>query len=316
MRIDIHAHYFPTEYLDMLERFGSRNTAMAQNLLAGNKPGDMEDRFQMMDIAGVGMQILSVTPQVPYFENEAYAVEAARLANDMYAELVQAYPDRFKAFAITPLPHVEASLTEMARGLDELGMVGVAVSTTVLGKTLADPQFEPFFAELDRRGSTLFVHPAGAGAGKFTAMFGLNWMIGAPFEDTYAVLHLILSGLTTRFPHINIVACHLGGTLPFLLDRIDHQYSPDNAPVKLQEKPGILARRLWYDTVSHGSIAALRCTRDTIGASRLILGSDYPYQLHEWYTNSVTYIQESGLPADDIQAILEGNAEQLPGMKG
>ena len=144
-------------------------------------------------------------------------------------------------------------------------------------------------------------------------MFGLDWMIGAPFEDTYAALHLILSGLTTRYPHIKIISCHLGGTLPFLMQRIDHQYAPGAAPI--QEKPGTLARRFWFDTVAHGSIPALRCACETFGSSRLVLGTDYPYQLWERYKEAITYVQDAGLPAGDVDAILDQTAVQLLDLK-
>ena len=119
----------------------------------------------MMDAAGVDVQVVSAVAAPPYFQDEAIAVEAARLGNDLCAEAVSQHRPRLLAFAVTPLPHVEASIEEARRALDELGMVGVAVASSVLGRSLADPTFEPFYAELDRRGATLLVHPAGDGAG-------------------------------------------------------------------------------------------------------------------------------------------------------
>ena len=96
--------------------------------------------------------MLSVSPQLPYFEDETHAVEAARAINDLYADLVRRYPTRFAAFAATPLPHIDAALAEMEHALDQLHMVGVTVATSVLGRSLADPELEPLFAELDRQG--------------------------------------------------------------------------------------------------------------------------------------------------------------------
>lgn len=309
MRIDVHAHYFPVAYLDLLERFGSRSTHLGRNLLASEEQSELDARFQMMDEAGVALQILSASPQLPYFENEANAIEAARVGNDLYAELVQRHPQRFRAFVAPPLPHIDAAIAELARGLDELGMVGATVTTTINGKSLADPQFEPFFAELERREAVLFVHPAGIGAGEFTQMYGLNWVVGAPFEDTYAALHLVLSGLTVRHPRIKFIIPHLGGTLPILLERIKHQARPSEATHN--QSPAELLKRLWYDTISHGSIPALHCACETLGAAQLVLGTDYPYQLWQRHKNAITYIQEAGLPAHDTEAILEQTAARL-----
>lgn len=314
MRLDIHAHYFPTEYLDLLEQFGSRSARASRNLLAGKDPADLAARFQMMERAGVERQVLSVGPQVPAFEDEGRGIAAARLANDLYAEIVRLYPGRFLAFAVTPLPHVEAAVAELARGLDTLGMVGVTTTTSVLGRSLIDPAFEPFFAELDRRSAVLFLHPAGAGLGEQVSILGLTWIVGAPFEDTAASLHLLLSGLTTRHPNIRIIVPHLGGTLPFLLARVDSLWSPA-AEDTLRAAPSILARRLWYDTVSHGSAPALRCACDVLGAGRLLLGSDYPYLQWEKYQRAVTYIEDSGLPPAEAEAILDRNAVQLLGLE-
>lgn len=310
MRIDVHAHYFPTEYLNLLDKLGSPLTRGARNMQAGKEPGDLEARFAMMDEAGIDLQILSVAPTVPYFQNESDAVEAARLANNLYAEIVREYPNRFKAFAITPLPHIEASLAELARGLDELEMVGVAITTTVVGKMLTDAHFDPFFAELDQRGATLFLHPAGVDLGEYTRAFGLTWMVGAPFEDTYAALHLILSGLTTRYPRIKIIVPHLGGTLPFLMNRVDSQY-PVFGTGQIKEAPSTLAKRLWYDTVSHGNIPALRCACEALGASQLVLGTDYPYLRGEKFKRAVSYIRDASLAEEEVKAILENNVQNL-----
>src|SRR5438067_6386468 len=190
MRIDVHAHCYATEYLDLLDRYGGSpcGTDVARNLRADNTPGDLEARLRLMDQAGVDRQVLSMSPQLPYFDDQARAVEAARLANDVYAQLVQQYPDRFLAFACIPLPHVAASLAELSRALDQLGMVGATIATSVRDRSIVDPAFEPFWAELDRRGTVLVIHSAGLGAcAPLLQAHKLAWPIGAPLEDTIAI---------------------------------------------------------------------------------------------------------------------------------
>lgn len=315
MRIDVHAHCFPDEYLDLLQRFGSDATDLSRGLGAGSSHDELAARLDLMDSVKVQMQVLSPSPQLPYFENEAHATEAARMINDLYADLVGRYPDRFAAFATTPFPHVEASLAEVERALDVPGMVGVTMATTVLGRSLVDPAFEPFYAELDRRGAVLYVHPAGAGAcSPLISSYGLTWPIGAPIEDTIAVTHLIVKGIPLRYPHLKIINSHLGGALPMLLQRLDNQYSW--AVPETPELPSLQARRMWYDTVGHFHVPALRCACESLGADRLVLGTDFPYLPGEWYRRSVTFIEDAGLPESDVHRILETNAEALLGRQG
>jgi 6-methylsalicylate decarboxylase len=114
-----------------------------------------------MDRAGIEMQVLSASPQLPHAEDGEKAAEVARFVNDQYAELVGRYPDRFRAFAALPMPNVEESLGEMRRALDELRMAGVVMNTSVLGRALVEPDFEPIFAELNNRSAVLYLHRPG-----------------------------------------------------------------------------------------------------------------------------------------------------------
>jgi 6-methylsalicylate decarboxylase len=310
MRIDVHAHYFPETYLDLLQRFGSEATDVARNRDAGGGSDEMEARLELMDSAQVQMQVLSVSPQLPYFEDEAHAIEAARSINDLYADLVGRYPTRFAAFAATPLPHIDAALAEIERTLDQLHMAGVTVATSVLGRSLADPQFEPLYAELNRRGAVLYIHPAGVSAcSPLIADYGLTWPIGAPIEDTISATQLIFKGIPVRYPHIKIINSHLGGALPMLLQRLDNQYSWV-AP-EITEPPSTQARRMWYDTVGHFHVPALRCACESFGADRLVLGTDFPYLSGARYRRSVAYIEDAGLSTADAHGILDTNAASL-----
>lgn len=315
MRIDVHAHYWPARYLDLLEASGSRLTGLARNLGAGGERKELEGRFRMLEAAEIDLQVVSTPAQVPYFLDPPAAVAAARLANDLSTELVERFPDRFRAFAVTPLPHIEASLKELGRALDELGMVGIAITTTVLGRSLADPAWAPLFAEFDRRRAVLFLHPAGSGTGRQTRVLGLNWMVGAPIEDTCAALHLILGGVTSRFPNVRIVVPHLGGTLPFVIGRIDSQYSPQRGR-DLAASPSELARQLWYDTVSYAHLPALRCASETFGTDRLLLGTDYPYAPGDRLRRAASYAEAAGLSPAQVDAIQSGNARELLNLGG
>src|SRR5262245_12638392 len=124
MIVDVHAHYFPKEYNDLLLRIGGRSLpeaarAMTARPMRNDDLAGIAVRLAQMDEAGVRMQVLSPAASPPYADKEVDAVEAARLINDRYAELARAYPGRFAAFVSLPLPHIDSALAEMARGLDE-----------------------------------------------------------------------------------------------------------------------------------------------------------------------------------------------------
>lgn len=311
MRNDVHAHYWTDEYLDLVAGFGKQDTATQRGLGAGGG-GELAARLALMDRAGIDMQILSASPQLPHFAEEANAVRAARFVNDQYAAVVAAHPDRFRAFAALPLPHVDAALAELSRAIDELGMLGATITTSILGRSPADAAWAPIFAELNRGGVALYVHPAGCGAGSpLISPYHLTWMIGAPIEDTVAVLHFITHGIPNRYPHMKIIASHLGGMLPMVLQRLDDHYrleAPD-----MPELPSLAARRLWYDTVSHYYAPALRCACESLGADRLVLGTDFPYEAGDLFLKAVSYVGES-LAAADARAVLDVNAAALFGL--
>lgn len=306
MRVDVHAHLWSSRYLDLIE-----DGSTWGGLRAGVTDGELDARFGLMDAAGIELQVLSATPVPPHLPGEHDAVRAARLVNDEYAELVRRFPGRFRAFAALPLPHADASLTELARCLDELDMVGAAITTSVLGRSLADPAFLPVYAELDRRGSVLFVHPAGTGAESPLITGDMTWSVGAPVEDTIAVARLILDGIPSRFPHLEIIVPHLGGALPMLVERLDRQFTWESPGTP--ERPRDAIRRMWFDTVAHDHIPALRAAVDSLGADRLVLGTDYPFQAGDAFLEAVTFIQRAGLADADVDRILDVNAASLLG---
>jgi predicted TIM-barrel fold metal-dependent hydrolase len=312
MRIDVHAHYWPEDYLDLLVDLGQADAGAARGLGAGGG-AEMAARLHLMDRAGVQMQVLSACPQTPYGGDGTKAANAARFVNDQYAELAERHRDRFAAFAALPMPHLEESVGEMRRALDQLGMAGVAMNTSVLGRALVEPEFEPVFAELNRRGAVLYLHPAGNSAcTPLIRDYHLTWMVGAPVEDTISIMQLITRGLPARYPHITIINSHLGGALPMLLQRADDQYgweAPDTP-----ERPSAAARRMFYDTVGHGHIPALRCAIDSFGADRLLLGTDFPYENGDTFTRAIDYINDPQIDPDAARAILDHNASALLGI--
>ena len=319
MIVDVHAHYFPKAYNALLLRIGGRSLPEAARPatarpMRDDEPSGIPARLQQMDEAGVQLQVLSPAASPPYAEKEAEAVEAARLLNDCYAELADTYPGRLAAVVSLPLPHIDASLREMERGLDRLGMLGVAMTCSCFDRSTAEAEFEPLYEEMNRRGAVLNYHPIQNGiCSPMINDYRFTVSVGASLEDSAIVLHLIARRVPQRYPRIKYVIPHLGGIIPMLLQRLDNQV-PSQYP-DLPERPSVTARRFYYDTVGHGSQAALLGAWKAFGPEQLVAGSDYPVLLpFETYRQTFHYIRESSLPAADVDAILDHNAQKLLGL--
>ena len=317
MICDVHAHYIPQAFSDFMgDRFPPRvgtatPTGIARHPVS-DSISDIQGRLELMDAAGVERQILSPHRQ-PYLPDEAEGVRAAQLLNDGYAELAQCYPARISAYVALPLPHIAASLAEMERRLGQLGCVGVNMNISCLGRSIAEPEFEPIYAEMDRRGAILFVHPSVTGVcSPVINDWGFRASIGNSVEDAMFVAHMIARQIPLRYPKIRFIVPHLGGPIPMLLNRLDKQGVRDLGA--LPELPSVTARRFWYDTVCYGSQAAMTCACAAFGADRLVTGSDYPVlQDYESYRETFAFI-ERVLPAADAERILHHNAQALFGL--
>jgi len=259
--------------------------------------------------------VLSPAASPPYAEKEADAVATARLINDAYAELARKHPGRFNAVVSLPLPHIDASLREMERGLDQLGMLGVSMTCSCFDRSTAEAEFEPLYQEMNRRRAVLNYHPIQNGiCSPMINDYGFTVSVGASLEDAAIVLHLIARRIPERFPNIRYVVPHLGGIIPMLLQRLDNQ-APRQHP-NLPERPSVTARRFYYDIVGHGSQAALLCAWKAFGADHLVAGSDYPVLLaFETYRQNFHYLHESILPAEDVEKILHHNAQIVLGLE-
>jgi len=313
--VDVHAHYFPREYMDIWSRVTGRPVIWNMSQPVTHSQEHIDGRLRLMDEAGVRMQVLSPAGNAPYARDQADGVEAARVCNDTTIDLVRRYPDRFAAFVSLPMPHVDASLREMQRGLDELGMAGVTINCQVFGRSPTDPEFDPLYEEMDRRGCVLFFHPSLDGFGApLIDDFGLGGCAGTSLQDATVVMHLILRQTQRRFPNITYVIPHLGGPIPMLLQRLDNQMA--RAHRDLPEPPSVTARRFYYDTVSHGSPAAIQCGWRAFGAGHLVAGSDYPVLLDwESYKRTFDYIREADLPEDAVDQILNRSAQEVLGRR-
>ena len=312
MVIDTHAHVYPKKYLDFLENIGvdPESTKIARNLQASDDDEELEARLAMMDTAGVSKQVISLTPQLPEVDDETDARGAARMANEIYQDIVRKHPDRFLAYGAIPINHPKAALEEIRYCLDELGFAGIAINAVLHDPevSITDERFLPLFEELNRRKAILYIHPTGHSAHCTPiAHNDLTWVNGAPMEDAIATLQLLKADYPHRFPGIRFHVAHLGGDIPFLARRIEDNYEDWNA---FPTSPATTLKKMWFDAANF-STGSLRLATEVFDPSKILAGSDYPYFQDEKYNRAFTYIQEAQLPNGQREAILSHNAINL-----
>jgi aminocarboxymuconate-semialdehyde decarboxylase len=311
--VDFHAHAFPPAYQAELVAAGLASTRSTGRPGGGGgaftiPPEDIAGRLALMEAAGVGRQVLSPTI-APYMDDKVAGLRAARCINDSLSGWAAQHPDRLSFYVSLPLPYVDAALDELDRGLALPGAAGVVLGCSCIERSIAHPDFDPLYDELDRRGALVFLHPCQTGlCAPLINEWGLTVCAGASIEDSIAALHLVARRFPERHPAIRFIVPHLGGMLPLQLARLDNQMprATDAPP------PSGALRRFWYDTVGHGSAPALRAAVDAFGADRLVPGSDYPILLRfEDYAQSFAHIRDAGLSDQTVERILFRNAAAL-----
>lgn len=305
--IDTHAHVYPAWYLDQLESEGvaASTTSIARNMNADSTEEDMARRLEWMDRAGVAMQVLAVSPQSPA------TGESARAINDEYLRLVEAYPQRFLAYAAVPLSDVEASIAELNR-IEKLGFVGVSLPTFLRdGGSLGDSALLPVWEKLNDMHAVVNIHPTGQGACSAPIKnFHLDWVNGALVEDSTATLQLLKADIPDKFSNITIHVAHLGGDLAFMFQRLEDNYRDWDA---FARSPQEALRGMFFDAANFYE-PALRLAVETYGASQVLGGSDFPYFQEDKYVRAFDYIRDAQLDELTKRAILSDNARRLYGL--
>lgn len=302
-RIDLHAHVVPDSYRELLVAAdGSRPFVV---------PASLEQLEAAMECYAIDAAVLSTGPPGAYLGDLARAVETARAANEALAAVVGAAPQRFGALALLPLPNLDAALAELAHALDRLRLDGVLLFTNVAGVYLGDPAWEPLYAELDRRGAYAFVHPVAPPYRPPLEDSHPVWLYEYPFETTRALANLAFSGTLERFGAIRFQFAHLGGTVPFLADRLGSLAArePRRAEAAIAGVPAYLARQ-FYDTGLSQSVPAIRATQSIAPLERIVFGTDWPYaSLPEQGGDPAPAL--AALACDEREAIEARNAAAL-----
>ena len=325
MRVDIHAHALPRDWPDLAERYGDPRWPRLEHLDAcsarimvngelfrevTDQLYSVERRLADMDAAGVDRQVLSTVPVMfSYWAKPSQARELCRYLNEHLAATASAEPSRFSALGTVPMTDPDLAVAELDRCVLELGMAGVEIGTNVAGADLDDPRFMPFFERAAELGAVVLVHPwQVVGAGRLAKYYFL-YTVAMPSETAFAVGAMIFGGVLQRLPDLRVVFAHGGGSVPFIIGRMQRGWDVwEPAREHLAEPPIEQLCRCHFDSVVWDR-SSLELLVDRVGAERVLLGTDYPFIMGEDRPGEL--IESTALSAAEKASMLGGNAERL-----
>ncbi|HUL75153.1 MAG TPA: amidohydrolase family protein [Vicinamibacterales bacterium] len=292
MIIDFHNHFYPPEYLDALAPSGStlKITHDAEGNPVVHYPGDynvmvrghrdIAYRQAVLDEHGIEMQVISLTTPGTHVETPAVAVKLAAITNDAFARIKTERPARFSAFATLPLCDPRASVAEFVRAMDQLKLPGAMLFSNVNGTGLDDERFWPLYEAANDRRAILMIHPTYPVGVEAMREYWLMPLNGFLFDTTLAASKLVFSGVVRRYPNIRWLLGHLGGTIPYLAERLDRGFRAfKECRAHIDEPPtAYLKRHFWYDTVNFAA-GAIKLAVDFAGIDHIVPGSDYPHMI-------------------------------------
>jgi aminocarboxymuconate-semialdehyde decarboxylase len=272
---------------------------------------DIDGILAAQDEAGVDRVLLSPWVPLLYYDAEPdEGLRRARIQNEALAALVRAHPERIAALGALPLQDPELAAGELRVLMGDGALRGVEVAASVRGTFLGEDRFLPFWEAAEATGALVFVHPTTRGFDSPAFQDYYLWnTVGNPLETATTAAHMVMAGVMERHPGLRVLLAHGGGALLSLRGRLRHAHGfQPEARERLRESPDDSIRRFYFDTLTHDS-ALLRALIDYAGGDRVLLGSDYPFDMGD--ARHVDAIRALGLAPDAEQAILEGNAERI-----
>jgi aminocarboxymuconate-semialdehyde decarboxylase len=324
--IDTHAHLVPPDMLAALRKDGARygvelmgekSRLMAR--LAGSsyvRPLPMfltatDARIVTMNRQGIDMQVLTGWVDFSgYTMPLALGEKFSELQNESIAAVVAANPARYLGAANVPLQDAQRAVKVLERARDKYGFRAAQIATYLGGdRFLDDPALDPFWAAAQETGTLLIFHPYDEQRPAGLGDFFLHNCIGYPLQTTIAIVRMMFSGVFTRFPRLQIKVPHAGGFLPYQIERFRHaaDFRPEPRSKGFAGDPLDVLKSLYFDTVTF-SPQTLRYLIDLVGAERLMLGSDYPFEMGE--VDPVATVKAAVSP-EHQEAVLGGTVQRI-----
>lgn len=319
--IDIHAHWYPEEWLKLLGKDGPKEGASLERegklyrIKAKHITNAFDERFvgleqrlQRMDETRVDVHALSLTTPMVYWASPAFGLALSQAFNDAASAAHAKHPQRFLGLAMLPMQAPELALKELERASKLPGMRGLYLATNINHDELDEKRFWDVYAKCEELGWPIFLHPVDTIGQDRTRKYYLKNLLGNPYDTGVAAAHLVFGGVLDRFPKLEVNLPHAGGAFPGLIGRLDHgtQVRPELKHMK--QLPSAYLRRFSYDTIGHDDRINMNLVR-LVGADRVTLGSDYCFDMG--LDDPLATVGRLDLTESDKALIAGGNALKL-----
>lgn len=333
MNIDIHWHVIPPEFLAEMRRDAVEGTAELEEGEHGPRirkrevhareedfgaifkaNHDLDTMIRDMDRMELDMVAASSAPFLYYVASPPeLALKVSRLVNDGIANMVGQRPDRMFGLAQVPwAAGAEATVAELERAVNDLGLKGASIPTNINGRNLDEPEYFSFFEKAADLDVPVFLHPINIVGIDRMPRYHLKNLVGNPTDTMIAAGSLIFGGVFERLPQLKVILAHAGGTLPYQIGRFDHGYKVrPEARVNIPRLPSEYFKLLNFDTLAHNT-RSLQFLVEVAGADHVVIGTDHPYDMGD--ETPVSSVQEAALGHEAEQQVLGLNVRRLFGL--
>ncbi len=304
-KIDAFTHIAPKEYV----------SAVGKMAMIPPSLSDLDARFKSMDELGNILQLLTLGGSpIEVFADPDKAVDLSKACNDGMAALVASYPDRFAgAAAYLPMNNMDAAMKELERAIETLKLSGVLIYSSINDMPLDSPEFVPLFEKMAGYNLPIWIHPYTGPTKPYypaekESKYNLTGIVGWPHATTMAMVRLAGSGLLERLQGLKFLTHHSGGTVPYLIDRIEYSpfgYGPLTGSITDSLK------RFYNDTAVQGNTANLMCAHAFCGADHMLFGTDFPMADVAMVRRVIRSIEQMEVPDSDKRKIFVDNARTL-----
>jgi aminocarboxymuconate-semialdehyde decarboxylase len=318
--IDIHAHWYPEEWLKVFEKEGAKEGATLQRgakyqLKAQHISNAFDERFVVveerikeMDKRKIDVHALSLTTPMVYWASTSLGTALSQAFNDAASAAHRKHPTRLLGLAMLPMQDPPAALKELERAAKLPGIRGLYLATNINGLELDEKRFWDVYARCEELGWTIFLHPVDTIGQDRTKKYYLKNLCGNPYDTGVAVAHLIFGGVMDRFPKLQVNLPHAGGTFPWLIGRWDHGRKVRPELAHMKKAPSEYLRRFTYDTIGHDDRINQALVK-LVGADRVTLGSDYCFDMG--LDDPLATVERMNLSAADRELVCGKNALKL-----
>ncbi len=327
--IDVHAHVVPENFPACLRgkvpvqwpSMAPAHECHRHVMIAGKIYRTVSDKCwdvgkRVADLARMSLarQVLSPMPELlSYWLEPDDAAQLLRYINEQIAAMVAQAPDQLTGLGAVPLQDLELAITELRHVMDKLGFAGVEIGSNVNGVPIGDPRFDPFFEACESLGAAVFVHALKpTGMDRLVGPAPLQQVLAYPSDVGLAAASVLTTNLIERRPGLRIAFSHGGGTLAMLLPRLERACQVFPAlQSSITASPTAQARKLFYDTLVYDT-PSLRHLVVKLGATQLMIGTDYPFNFHE--QAPVAAIDDAAFTPEVRDLLLHRNAARFLGL--